>query len=834
METLLQDIRFGLRMLRKNPPFTLVAVLTLALGIGANTAVFTLVNAVLLKMLPVKNPRELVVIGNPEIVHARSQGSPSLDYFSAPLYRDLAAASTDVFSGTLASGEAHRVRVRSQGGEITSDATGVLVSGNYFSVLGVNALIGRVFTEDGAKGGNPVVVLSYGFWRDRFGSNPAIVGRELSLNENIFTVIGVAPPGFFGDAVGDAQDFWVPLSMQEQIFTGRQAWLDDYSVSWLHVIARLRPGLSLDNARAAVNVAFRQLVNGPAGAHFSKDDRDFLKKAKIEVSSGGRGFSELRGDFFRPLILLGAMVGLVLLMACVNVANLLLARSASRSDEFAVRAAMGAAPFRLFRQLITESVILAFAGGLLGLLVAHWATKALLYLSSNEQLDSAPDLRVLVFTALTCLFTGVLFGLIPAWRSRQAAVAPSLKSGAQRGEVTAGSLWSWGKALVVVQVSISLLVLFAASLLSRSLRNLRSVDLGYSHEHILVINTDPIAAGYDLPRTAAFGDRLSAEFTAIPGVQAASYSKNGLFSGSESNDAIAVPGFSSNKEEDLQAYEDYVGPGYFGAIGIPILLGRDIGPQDTAASRRVAVINHAMAKFYFGNANPIGRAFIVNDGLDGKPNPPTEIVGVSEDVRDHELKTKVERRFYRPVAQTGPKTSLKFEIRTVGDPVAVAEVARRRITDFDARVPIYTTRSVNELLDRTLSNEILIARVSSFFGILALGLACVGLYGIMSYTVGGRTKEIGLRMALGAQRSSMLWMVLRQGGMLVVMGVIAGIPLALAATSLLSSMLFGLKTTDPLSMLMAVLVLAAVALLAALIPARRATRVDPMVALRYE
>lgn len=831
METLLQDIRFGLRMLRKNPPFTLVAVLTLALGIGANTAIFTLVNAVLLKMLPVRDPAQLVIIGNPESVHSRSQGSPMVDYFSAPLYRDLSGASENVLSGVLASGEVHQTRVRSHGGEVTGDATAVLVSGNYFSVLGVTALSGRVFTEDGAKGSNPVAVLSYGFWKDKFGGNPGIVGEELSLNDHNYTVIGVTPPGFFGDTVGDIQDIWVPLSMQEQMTPGR-AWLDTYSASWLHLVGRLRPGVSVDNARAALNVAFQQLVDGPAGARLNKDDRAELKKSKLQVTPGGRGFSELRGDFLHPLMLLEAMVGLVLLMACVNVANLLLARAAVRGNEFAVRAALGASPLRLFRQLITESILLAFAGGLLGLMIAQWATMALLSLSRNEQLRASPDLRVLAFTAAICVLTGVLFGMIPAWRSRQAAVAPTLKSGAQTGEISSGRIWSWGKALVAAQVAISLLVLFAASLLARSLQNLRNVDLGYNHEHILLVNVDPIAAGYDLPRIAAFADHMSAEFATIPGVRAASYSKNGLFSGSESNESLSVPGFASTKEEDLDAYEDYVGQNYFSAVGIPIVLGRDIGPQDTAASQKVAVINQTMAKFYFGNANPIGRTFTVDDG--SNPKLPTEIVGVSEDARDHELKDAVPRRFYRPLVQTSPHVSIKFEIRAAGDPVTIAETARKQVNEFDPRIPVYSTRSLDELLNRYLVNDILIARLSGFFGLLALGLASVGLYGIMSYTVGGRTREIGLRMALGAQRSSMLWMVLRQGGMLVVMGVVAGIPLALVATTLLSSMLFGLKTTDPLSMLTAVLVLAAVALLAALIPARRATRVDPMVALRYE
>ena len=833
METLLQDIRYGLRMLRKSPAFTLVAVITLALGIGANTAIFTLVNAILLKMLPVKDPSQLVVVGNPEHVHDRWVGSPAVEFFSVPLYRDLDNRSSEVFTGMLASGEVHRIRVQGHYGEITSNATGVLASGNYFSVLGVNALFGRVFNEEGAKGSNPVAVLSYGFWTGKFGGNQEVIGQELLLNGHTYTVIGVAPPGFFGDTVGDAQDFWVPLSMQEQLIAGR-SWLGNYSASWLHLIGRLRPGVSVNRAKAALNVTFQQLVNGPVGARFSRSDREELRQAKIEVSAGGRGLSELRGNFFEPLMLLSAMVGLVLLMACVNVANLLLARAAARAREFAVRAAIGAAPGRLFRQLLTESIVLAFAGGLLGLLVAHWATRALLSLSGNDQLEASPDLRVLAFTAATCLLTGILFGVIPAWRSRRVAVAPTLKSGGQSGESAPGAFWSWGKALVAVQVAISLLVLFAAGLLSRSLRNLRNIDLGYSHEHILLVNADPVAAGYDVPRIAGFANHMIAQFSSLPGVHAASYSKNGLFSGAETDLSIAVEGFAPKSEGDREAAADYVGPGYFAAVGIPILLGRDIGPQDTQASFRVAVINQSMAKFYFGNVTPIGRTLTVTVDDPNNSKWTLEIVGVSQDVRDHELKGMIPRRFYMPYTQSAPLAGVNFEIRTAGDPVVVAENVRKEIKAFDQSVLVYTTRSLDQQLDRSISNEILIARLSGFFGILALTLACVGLYGIMSYNVSGRTKEIGVRMALGAQRSAMLWLVLRQAGMLVLIGVVIGIPLALVGSYFLSAMLFGLKATDPLSMVIAVLVLAAVALLAGLIPARRATKVDPMVALRYE
>lgn len=407
-----------------------------------------------------------------------------------------------------------------------------------------------------------------------------------------------------------------------------------------------------------------------------------------------------------------------------------------------------------------------------------------------------------------------------------------MKSGSQSGESGPGSFWSWGKTLVALQVSISLLVLFGAGLLVRSLRNLRNVDLGYGHEHILLVKTDPIGASYDHPRSAAFANQMIAKLSALPGVRAVSYSKNGLFSGSESDESIAVEGFVPRTEDDAANATDYVGPGYFAAVGIPILLGRDISVQDTQSALKVAVINQSMAMFYFGSANPIGHKFTINGSDENKD--PIEIVGVARDVRDHDLKIATTRRFYIPFSQSAPNGNINFLIRTAGNPQGVAEAARKQIKEFDHRVPVYSTHPLQELLDSSISNEILVAWLSGFFGLLGLLLACVGLYGVMSYTVGRQTREIGVRMALGAQRSSMLWMVLRQAGKMVVVGMIAGIPLALAASYWLASMLYGLKGTDPLSMFAAMLMLAFVALVAAAIPARRASKVDPMVALRYE
>lgn len=833
MGTFLQDLRYALRMLRKNPAFTAVAVLTLALGIGANTAIFSLENAVMLKMLPVTNPGELAVVGDPTEVHGRHMGDPQVNEFSYPLYRDIRDGSS-VFSGMLASGEAHRQRVTGDSiGEISSNATGVLVSGNYFSVLGVNALYGRVITpdDDSAPGAHPVLVVSYGFWKNKLGENPNTVGQTLRINNYPFTVIGVAPPGFYGDTVGDAQDFWAPVTMQEQLINGRK-WMEDYNASWLHLIARLKPGVTVEKAAANVNLVVQQLVNGPLKAKLSKDDLDNLKASKVPVCAGGGGFSDLRGDFQQPLLLLMVIVALVLVIACVNVANLLLARASSRRKEFAVRVAIGAASGRIVRQLLTESILLAFAGGALGLLLARWGTNALLKLSGNNDLEASPDLRVFLFTAVVCLLTGVLFGLIPALRSRRVAVALTLKSGSQNGN-SANAGWNWGKLLVTGQVAVSLLVLFVAGLLVHSLQNIRNVDLGYNREHLLVLSTDPLAAGYnDNAKIAGFTNQLAEQVSSLPGVVAVTGSKNGLFSGSESGNSIKVEGYTSKNDPDLQAAFDEVAPNYFHGVGIPMLLGRDIGLQDTVTSPRVAVINETMARFYFGQANPIGRKFIVEDpGSKG----PVEIVGVARDARDHKLKGSIDRRFYLPLSQSiGQIPVVNFVVRTVGNPVAVAEAVRKQLKSLDANIPVNSVRALNELTEKSIGDQILIARLSSVFAGLALLLAAIGLYGILSYSVAGRTREIGVRMALGAQRGSVLKMVLQEAGKLVLLGVVIGIPSALLASRLFSSMLFGLKGTDPVSMLLVIAVLLAITLLASYIPARRATKVDPMIALRYE
>jgi predicted permease len=839
MHNLIQDVRYGLRMLRKSPAFTLVAVLTLALGIGANTAIFSLINGLLLKMLPVQNPQELVVIGDPAGVHTQTNGTPQVRYFSYPLYRAF-RDNTSAFSGMLVSGEVNRTKVTRNGSDVASTATAVLVSGNYFSVLGVNALMGRVLSpeDDDVKGKHPVAVVGYGFWQQKLGGDKAILGQTISLNNYPFTIVGVAPRGFFGDTVGDTQDLWVPMMMQEQLMPGRP-YLETLTTSWLHIIARLKPGIGVGQAKANVNVALKQFVDGPLGATLSAGDREALWKSSVDVVPGGTGFSDLRQAFHTPLIALMIIVGLVLLIACVNVANLLLARASAREKEIAIRLALGAGRQRLLSQLLTESLLLAVAGGICGLLLAHWGTRALLTMAVSattaQALDVRPDLRVLAFTAGVCLLAGLVFGLVPALRSLRVELTPTLKDRTEVSQPGGGLLrLNWGKLLVASQVALSLLVLFAAGLLVRTLANLKNLDLGYNHEHLLLLRTDPVSAGYKGQQVVNLADEIVSRLSTLPGVRGVTMSKNGLFSGSDSGDDVKIEGYVPAKDEDREVHWDWAGPNYFSAIGIPIILGRDIGPQDTATSPRVAVINETMARFYFGKANAIGRKMWIDD--DENRNRPIEIIGVARDARGMELRGPMERRFYMPFAQTYQETmaNVIFEVRTAGDPSAIGDSARKTIAGLDPNLKVVWAYTVDRLITSALSTDIMIARLSSFFGGLALLLACIGLYGVMSYTVNGRTKEIGLRMALGAQRSTVLWLVLKEVMILVLIGVVVGVPAALAASQSLSSLLFGLNPTDPISLGVVILLLSIVALLAGLIPARRAIKVDPLIALRYE
>ena len=833
VEQIAKDLRYGLRMLGKNVGFSAVAMVTLALGIGANTAIFTVINAVMLRALPVKHPEELVTVGNPARVHSWGTGTPRTDVFSYPLYREL-QDNNRVFSSLLASSNLGNLRIATDGGPET--ASGRLVTENYFETLGVEALLGRTFTTDEGRtpGSAPVLVISYGYWQRRFSADASVIGRKIRLNNYPFTIIGVAPPGFFGAVVGDRPDLWAPMMMQPQLLPGRN-FLESVNDAALLLIGRLKPGVTIEQARTNVNEVVKQALTVTLNARMSSDDRKAMQDAKIavEVLPGSRGLSRLRQEFSTPLLLLLGMVALVLLVACVNVANLMLARSEARRQEIAVRVAMGAGPGRIVRQLLTESALVGLIGGALGLLLAQWGSAVLVSLANTSDRTSSPlalglDWRVLGFTGGICLSAAIVFGLAPALRFVNLRPGGALKQG---GRAETGPKSSFERFLLSAQIALGALVLMTAGLLVRSLGNLQEVDLGYSRDRLLLARVDILESGYQGAAIQNMTRELLDRLAALPGVRSVTVSSNGLFSGDESSDAILVDGMA-NQQGNVTA-DDEVGPSYFSAIGDPIVLGREITSEDFARGARVAVVNETFAKFYFGERNPIGHKITVQDSQ----HPETfEIVGVARDVHDHSVRDAVRRRMYAPLtgASFDDLGAYNFEIRAVGDSQLLVNSIRTTIRNLNPNLVVDHIKTASELVTDTLTSQLLVAELSTFFGGLVLLLVCVGLYGSMTYSVARRTREIGVRVALGAPREGLIWMVTREACIELAIGVPIGIAAAVAATRLFEVMLFGLSKADPLSMASAILALAGVCLAAAIFPVRRAMRVDPVVALRHE
>jgi len=834
VEQIVKDLGYGLRMLRKNFGFSAVAVVTLALGMGANAAIFTVINAVMLRALPVKHPEELVTVGNPARVHSWGTGTPRTDVFSYPLYREL-RENNQVFSSLLASSNLGSLRIAFDGGPET--ASGRLVTENYFETLAVEALLGRTFTaDDGRKpGSDPVLVISYGYWRRRFSADASVIGRKILLNNYPFTIIGVAPPGFFGEVVGDRPDLWAPMMMQPQLLPGRN-FLESVNDAALLLIGRLKPGVTIEQARTNVNEIVKRALTVTLEARMSRDDRNAVQNAKIAVAvlPGSRGLSRLRQEFSTPLLLLLGMVALVLLVACVNVANLMLARSEARRREIAVRVAMGAGPGRIVRQLLTESVLVALLGGALGLLLAQWGSAVLVSLANTgdqRPLSLGLDWRVLGFTGGICLSAAIVFGLAPALRFLNVRPGAALKEGGRGAETDPKS--SFRRILISAQIALGALVLMTAGLLVRSLRNLQEADLGYSRDRLLLARVDILESGYRGAAIQNMTRELIDRFAALPGVRSVTVSSNGLFSGDESSDAIRVDGVASANQLDNVTADDEVGPSYFSTIGDPIVLGREISSEDLVRAAHVAVVNETFAKFYFGGRNPIGHKITIQDSQ----HPDTfEIVGVARDVHDHSVRDAVRRRMYAPLTSAGfdDLGAYNFEIRAVGDSHVLVNSIRTTIRNLNPDLVVDNIKTASELVTDTLSSQVLMAELSTFFGGLVLVLVCVGLYGSMTYAVAMRTREIGVRMALGAPREGLIWMVTREACTEVAVGGPIGIAAAIAATRLFKAMLFGLSETDTLSIASTILALAGVCLAAAIVPVHRAMRVDPIRALRHE
>ncbi len=928
LEQLGQDIHYGLRMLAKSPGFAAVAILTLALGIGANTAIFSLIDAVMLRSLPVGNPSELVVLqwsarNSPNIHGYQSGGDCSNDLrfgarnpsgcsFSEPMFREIAQAR--LFSGTAAFASAERLDLSGNGPP--SVINGQIASGDFFHTLGVKAAVGRVFEpSDDSPSAAPVAVLNYGYWQSAFGGSRDVIGRTIDLNNVAFTIIGVAEQRFTGITPGSDYDVWLPLSDAQRI-TDAMRWQNrqgDVSFWWLTIVGRLKPGTQLAQAQAAASGLFRnemlygsvplfhggetarsptgrpgapaggggvrrQMVYGGGGpAPNSAGNKPFILPAPQgaapagdlpapEMGSGPKTLSSpddnpemtlvpaqtgLTGDrrgYSDPLYVLMLAVGIILLIACANVAGLLLARAAARQKEMAVRLALGAGRARVVRQLLTESVMLSVLGGGLGILFAYWGAHAIIsFVSSNQPrplgFATGVDLRVLGFTVTVSLFTGILFGIAPAFRGARVDLTPALKEGegSSASSGHAGGKWfSIGNALVVAQVALAIVVLVGAGLLVRTLANLRSIDIGFDSHNILIFGIDPTLVGYKGPQLDAFYRDLQGRLSETPGVKSASYSMVPLLSNGLMITMFHWPGTPQDQQSEADMLG--IGPNFFETLHIPFLAGRGFNASDfnlsasnsggtpTSAPTPV-IVNQAFVEKYLGKENPLGKQFGESaGGAIGLASPGYEIIGVVRDAKYNSLRREIHAMMYMPQNFGGAS----FELRTAADPQAILPAIREVVAQVNANLPLFDVKTESEQIDRLLFRERLVARLSSFFALLALVLACVGLYGLLSYEVSRRTREIGIRMALGAHPGSVLKLVLRQGIVLATVGAAVGIGVALGVTRYLTSMLYDVHANDPLTMIAVAVLLTLVALAACYIPARRAMRVDPLVALRYE
>jgi len=947
LEQLLQDVQFGLRMLRKSPGFAAVAILTLALGIGANTAIFSLIDAVMLRALPVENPSQLALLkwsarNQPNIHGYMTSGDCPLNVmpgaanpygcsFSEPMFREIAQA--NIFAATTAFANSGRLNLTGNGPATVIN--GQLVSGEFFHTMGLKAAAGRLFeAADDKPSAAPVAVLNYGYWQSAFGGSRDIVGRTIELNNVPFTVVGVAEQKFTGITPGSDYDVWLPLSDAQRI-TDDIFWRNrssDVGSWWLTIVGRLKPGTELASAQAAVNGLFQNEMlhgaaplfhggemplgaGGPPGRGPGSDQKFHgampppaggtgpgRARVPVQQAPGGAvpvpreaaggsmpksagktpvilpappgaapgdgpktlstaadnpqvtllpaqtGLIGRRSDYSNPLYVLMLAVGIILLIACANVAGLMLARAAARQKEMAVRLALGAGRARVVRQLLTESVMLSVLGGVLGILFAYWGAHAIVsFVSSNQTrplgFATGVDLRVLGFTVTISLLTGILFGIAPTFRGARVDLTPALKDGERSSGSSAHASRKWfsiGNALVVAQVALAIVVLVGAGLLVRTLQNLRSIDVGFDSHNILVFGIDPTLIGYKGAQVDAFYRDLQGRLAATPGVKSASYSILPLLS-----DRLGITGFhwpGTPQDQTSMADGLSVGPNFFATMHIPFLAGRDFNASDfkvsaansgvtPSSARTPLIVNQAFVQKYLGKENPIGKQFgEMGAAADHPAFPGYEIIGVVRDAKYNNLRREINATMYTPQSAGGAS----FELRTAADPEAILPTIREVVAQVSTNLPLFEVKTESQQIDRLLFQERLVARLAGFFGLLALVLACVGLYGLLSYEVSRRTREIGIRLALGAQRERVLKLVLGQGIVLAIAGAALGIGVALGVMRYLAAMLYDVHANDPVTLIGVAVLLTLVALAACYIPARRAMRVDPMVALRYE
>jgi len=839
MTLLLQDLRYGLRRVRQSPGFAAVCVITLALGIGANTAIFTLLNAVMLKSLPVAKPGQLYRLGNSENCCVLGGLQHEWAIYSYPLYLQFRDHNPEFSEMAAFQGGVQNLNVRRAGASGPAEPyIGEFVSGNYFPMLGVGAFAGRTISPDDDKpNAAPAAVMSYRTWQQHFGLDPAVVGSALNIGHLAYTVIGIAPPGFFGDQLRpDPPDFWLPLS-DEPAQDGETALLHS-GFHWLYIIGRLKPGANSASVQAKVTTQLQNWLR--AQPDLTAKDRSRIDKQHIVVASARGGVANLQQDSADGLHLLVIVSGLVLLIACANIANLLLARGAATRFETAIRAALGAPRRRLIRQIITESVLLAVLGGLAGLAVAFAGARAILLLAFRGAnfipIDPRPSLPVLGFAFLLSLVTGVVFGAAPAWITSHSDPIEALR-GAGRSTRDRGSLAR--RSLVVVQVALSAVLLIGAGLLTESLRNLENQKFGFEPEGRVIVRLNADFNGYKPEKLYGLYQEVERRLTEIPGVVSASYSIYSPMRGDNWSFGIHILGHPP--DEQIGASFDRVGPHYFETIGTRLVRGRAIGDQDTPNSPQVAVVNEAFVRKFFPKDDPIGKRFGFGDPRNAGD---FEIVGVVEDAKYQDAREPAYATFFLPFLQMAKDPKLAFmigshyiqdiELRVAGKPPNLEPAVRRTLANIDPNLNVLNVIPLEEQLTRNFNQDRLIARLTELFGLLALVLACVGLYGVTAYSVARRTGEIGIRMALGANRSSVVRMVLRGVLAQLGLGLATGVPVALAGGRVLSSQLFGVKSHDPLILASAAIVLAVCALVAGFVPARRAASIEPMRALRTE
>ncbi|PYU45968.1 MAG: multidrug ABC transporter substrate-binding protein [Acidobacteria bacterium] len=832
-----QDLHYSVRMLRKSPGFAAVAVLTLALGIGANTAIFSLTDQILLRELPVPHPEQLVILRSPGPNHGHTwgdvdQGAQSFSYL---MYKDLRERST-VFYSLLA---CRGTTVNVSGHGETQAAHADLVSGNFFETLEVQPALGRLLMpgDETASGANTVAVLSYDYWSRKFGADPAILNKPLTVNGVPLTVVGVTRKGFFGVQIGLTPDIFIPVTMKAQMAPNPNQTLEDRTDHWLPVMGRLKPGITVARAEAELHPIYQPILESDAKLlKLSGDDlKRFISKPLL-LMSGAHGRLVLQEGTQEPLLVLMSMVGLVLLIACANLAGLLVARGEARRREIGVRLAMGARRARLIRQLLTESLLIAIAGGAAGIALARWCLNAIMAAIPPGQgmlgFVRSPDLRVLSFAIVLTLATTIFFGLAPAMRATRLDLQSTLKD--QGSNLSAGrSNLPLHKVLIVSQVALTAVLLAGAGLFARTLANLEHANLGVKTSHVLQFKVAPSLNGSTPAQTLAFADRARNEIAAFPGVRSASISTTEIFAGDDRSSNFMPEGYSLRPGDDTDAMYDYIGPNYFSTMGIPLIAGREFSEADTATSPKVCIINEKQAQRFFVGRNPIGLHMTQGSGR-LYTNPPMEIVGVVANSKWDDARSDIVPFLYMPYSQDVNLGHLAFYVRTERDPAPIAAALRSLIQRLDPNLPVNNMRTLEEQVSNSMLNDRLVTGLSVSLALLAALLAALGLYGVLAYVVARRTREIGIRIALGGERADILGLVVGQGVRLTLGGGAIGLVAALVATRLVASLLYGVTPHDPLTFVGVVALLAIVSGAACYIPARRAMRVDPMIALRYE